>query len=86
MELLFKNSILGRELKINGLEGISFKFSRDKIAIRNQGKNSSVRLNSQPLLGQATVNERAWIGTGGKLYSLFRLPKPMMADLSPANE
>ena len=86
MELLFKNSILGRELKINGLEGISFKFSRDKIAIRNQGKNSSVRLNSQPLLGQATVNERAWIGTGGKLYSLFRLPKPMMVDLSPANE
>ncbi len=86
MGLLFKNSIPGRELKVHGLEGISFKFWRDKIGIRNQGKNSSVRLNSQPFLGQATVNERAWIGTGGKLYSLFRLPKPVMTDLSSVNE
>ena len=86
MGLLFKNSILGRELKIHGLEGVSFKFWRDKIGIRNQGTNSSVRLNSLPLLGQATVNERAWIGTGGKLYSLFRLPKPAMTDLSLVTE
>jgi len=79
LELLLRGSIKGNELGLPGLEGVVFRFSKGQIQITSQGDHPTVRVNNQPLVGQTTIEDRTWIGTGGKLYTfLLSPPSPML--------
>ena len=82
MRFLFKNAVRGQELGVPGLEGVLFTFSRGKIALRGKRGTPTVRVNNQPLVGRATVYERAWIGTAGRLYGLFLSSPPFEPQFS----
>jgi len=79
LELLLRGSVKGKELGLPGLEGVVFRFSKSQIQITSQGDHPTVRVNNQPLVGQTTIEDRTWIGTGGKLYTfLVSPPSPML--------
>lgn len=79
LELLLRGSIKGKELGLPGLEGVVFRFAKDRIQITSHGDHPTVRVNNQPLVGQTTIEDRTWIGTGGKLYTfLVSQPSPML--------
>ena len=86
MRLLFKDVVRGKELGISGLEGLSFSFSQGKIALRGRRGAPTVRVNNQPLVGHATVYERAWIGTAGRLYGLFLSPPPFEPEFGTSDD
>ena len=80
MGLLFRNRVYGRELPVPGLRGVIFKFSQKHIGLRGRLTTPTVRVNNQPLVGEATVRDRSWIGVHGRLYSfLISPPKPQLA-------
>ena len=74
LSLLFRSSIAGKELKVPGLEAISFHFSARRIGIRGKDRGPGVRVNNQPLLDKAWIHDQTWIGTGGKLFSFLLSP------------
>ena len=78
MRLFSKNAVRGHELDMPGLEGLTFRFFSDRIAVSGRRDAPSVRVNNQPLIGHATVQERAWIGTAGRLYSLLLAAEPTL--------
>jgi hypothetical protein len=83
LELLLRGSVKGNELGLPGLEGVVFRFSKGHIQITSQGDYPTVRVNNQPLVGQTTIEDRTWIGTGGKLYTfLVSPPSPMLEGSS----
>ena len=71
VEFLFRSSIRGNELNVPGLEGLMFNFSRDRIRLFSGKEHPTVRVNNQPLTSQATIRDRTWIGTGGRLYTFL---------------
>ena len=70
-----RNYVNGMELGIPGLENVAFTFSGGGIHVR-RGKDSqsTVRVNNQPLVDQAVVQDRTWIGARGKLYTFLMMP------------
>ena len=78
LRLFSKNTVRGRELNMPGLESLTFRFFPDRIAVSGRRDAPSVRVNNQPLIGHATVQERAWIGTAGRLYSLLLAAEPTL--------
>ena len=74
VELLRRGSISGGELGLPGLEGVVFRFARDRIRMISRGDHPTVRINNQPLDGQAMIENRTWIGVGGKLYTFLVSP------------
>lgn len=72
-----KNIILGEELGIPELRGLSFYYSDGEVDIRSTQTEPSIRINNRPLIdGQETRSlSQSWIGTQGKLFSLH-LTKP----------
>ena len=74
LKIFFKNSIKGREIEVQGLEDVSFSFNGDRIEIKSHRVSPTVRLNNQPLVGKQRIEDRAWIGTHGRLYSFFTSP------------
>ena len=77
MKLLLKNYVRGKELGIQGMEGVRFSFSRGRVGLSSRSVAPTVRVNNQPVVGKATLRHRAWIGTHGKLYS-FLLSPPLL--------
>ena len=77
MTLLFRDTIRGRELGISALEGLSFRFDPDHITISGRGRHPTVRVNNQPLVDEASVYDRTWIGTEGKLFTFLTEPLPV---------
>ena len=80
--LLSGDRVPGKDLAIQGLEGVSFRFQHGRVDIISFRDKPTVRVNSQPLTGEATVEERAWIGTRGRLYSF--LTSPLHGTSEPA--
>lgn len=78
MHLFSKNMVRGHELDMPGLESLTFRFFPDRIDVSGRRDAPSVRVNNQPLIGRATVQERAWIGTAGRLYSLLLAAEPTL--------
>ena len=76
LALLFRGSVRGKELRIPGFEGVVFSFSRGKIKLRSLGKQPTVRVNNHPLIGDATLEDRTWIGARGKLFTFMLSPAP----------
>ena len=72
-----KNLILGEELGIPELRGLSFYYGDGEVDIRSTQTEPSIRINNRPLIeGQETRSlNQSWIGTQGKLFSLH-LTKP----------
>jgi hypothetical protein len=77
MDLVRRNSISGKELDLPGLEGVVFRFSRGKIQLSSRADQPTVRVNNQPLIGDAAIENRTWIGTGGRLYTFLVSPPAM---------
>ena len=74
--LLFGGSVRGRELNVPGLEGVVFRFSRKGISLHRRRGYPTVRVNNQPLIGQAPIQDSTWIGTTGRLYTFMLSPNP----------
>ena len=78
--LVNRNKVSGKTLGIPGLEGVTFSFSGRNIRMFITGKKSSVRVNNQPLVGRTTIDNRAWIGSKGKLYTFFSIKPSVISD------
>ena len=78
---IFRRShVSGVELGIPGLEGVAFRFSGADIHVhKDRASQSTVRVNNQPLIDQAVVQNRTWIGARGKLYT-FLTTAPGLAE------
>ena len=72
----YRGLIRGSELNIPGFEGLVFHFMKDRIDVKSFGEHSTVRVNNQPLIDSATIGDKTWIGTGGKLYTFLNSPIP----------
>ena len=72
----YRGLIRGSELNIPGLEGLVFHFMKDRIDVKSFDEQSTVRVNNQPLIDSATISDKTWIGTGGKLYTFLNSPPP----------
>ncbi|MBI4298267.1 MAG: hypothetical protein HY666_00710 [Chloroflexi bacterium] len=69
--LLFKSSIRGKELGVSTLEGATFRFSRRGVRLTYSKPSPTLRVNNYPIVGTASLGEKAWIGTQGKLYTFL---------------
>jgi hypothetical protein len=77
---LYRGSVRGKELGIQGLEGIVFHFSRDRVRVTKvNGDGPTVRMNNEPLIDETVVEDKSWIGSGGKLYSFIMSPPSAIA-------
>ena len=85
-KLLSGDRIPGKDLAVQGLEGVSFRFQPGRVDIISFRDTPTVRVNSQPLIGEAVVEERAWIGTRGRLYSFLASPLHGAPEPAPATE
>ena len=74
LDLVRRNSVNGKELDVPGLEGVVFRFGRGKIRLSSSADQPTVRVNNQPLVGDAVIENRTWIGTGGRLYTFLVSP------------
>ena len=81
LHLIYKNIIRGKELKIPELKNLNFKFNRDTIEIKNTKETPRLRINNQPLIDKTKITERSWIGSSGKLFSIF-LKKPDLKNIT----
>ena len=78
-----KNLLLGEEIGIPELRGLSFYFSKEEVDIRSSQTEPSIRVNNRPLIAgaQQSASRQSWIGTQGKLYSLhLAKPEPQPAE------
>lgn len=74
-----KNAVRGAELGVSELDGVSFKFTKDRVELLSGRTEPTVRVDNQPLIEgeQTTIYDHSWIGTQGKLFSFF-LSRPIM--------
>ena len=72
-----KNLLLGEEIGLPELRGLSFYFTKEEVDIRSSQTEPSIRVNNRPLIAgeEQNASRQSWIGTQGKLYSLH-LAKP----------
>ena len=74
MALFLKNLVPGRDLNIPELSGLVFMFTRSGVKLRSAGEHPTVRVNNQPLINEAEIDDRTWIGSGGKLFTFMLSP------------
>ena len=86
MSLLFKSAVRGKELSIPGLEGVWFRFSGKRIALRSQRATPTVRINNQPLIGQTNIQDRTYIGTHGRLFTFLLSPITLQTEPGGAGD
>jgi hypothetical protein len=80
VNVLLRNYVRGKELGVPGLEHLSFRFFGKRIGLHASPDSPTVRVNNQPLSGEATtIGDGAWIGTHGRLFS-FLLSPPAQAE------
>lgn len=68
-----KNLLLGEEIGVPELHGLSFYFSsQENMEIRSSQTEPSIRINNKPLISgeEQSAGNQSWIGTQGKLFSL----------------
>ena len=71
LKLIYKDIIQGKELNIPELENIKFKFNKSSISIKNIKDTPRLRINNQPLIKKTEIIERSWVGSSGRLFSIF---------------
>ena len=72
--LFLKNLVPGRDLNVPELSGLVFMFTRSGVKLRSAGEHPTVRVNNQPLINEAEIDDRTWIGSGGKLFTFMLSP------------
>ena len=73
-KILFKNVVYGKDLGVDAIEDIIFKFLNQGVLIYSISQDSQIRVNNQPIIDKILIIENSWIGIGGNLYSFkFRL-------------
>ena len=77
-KLFSKETVVGREIPINGLDGVAFTFTKHGVGLQNMEMARNVRVNNLPLVSQAAIRNETVIGTEGRLYSFMLLPTPPM--------
>ena len=81
-----RSQVDGADLGIPGLENVVFRFSGDGIQIqKGKGDEATVRVNNEPLVEQAVIQDRTWIGTRGKLYTFLAQPPGLPEGAIPEN-
>lgn len=79
-----RSRVEGSELDVPGLENIAFRFSGEAVHVqRGTGDGATVRVNNQPLVDQAVIQDRTWIGARGKLYTFLAQPPGLPAEDVP---
>ena len=84
--LFLKNLVPGRDLNVPELSGLVFMFTRSGVKLRSAGEHPTVRVNNQPLINEAEIDDQTWIGSGGKLFTFMLSaaqdpnPLPMPAE------
>ena len=86
MGLLFRSLVRGDETGVPGLEGVRFSFFRDRVGMSIRPDAATVRVNNQPVVGETSVRDRTWIGTGGRLYSFLFSAEQSGLDLASADD
>ena len=74
--ILRKNRVSGRELGLPGLDTVSFVFERGRVLIRADQPSTSIRIEGNPLFGDATLGPQSWIGADGRAYSFLSASAP----------
>ena len=84
LKMFSKDAVGGREIRIKGLEGVAFTFSKSGVGLQNREMARNVRVNNLPLVGETRIHHETLIGTEGRLYNFTLSPTPPrpMADLS----
>ena len=72
--LFLKNLVPGRDLNVPELSGLVFMFTRSGVKLRSAGEHPTVRVNNQPLINEAEIDDQTWIGSGGKLFTFMLSP------------
>ena len=75
-KLFSKETVGGREIPINGLDGVAFTFTKHGVGLQNMEMARNVRVNNLPLVSQMAIRNETVIGTEGRLYSFMMLPTP----------
>ena len=70
-KILFPSKVRGKETKVPELRGITFKFGREGVEMQSLNVSPTVRLNNQPIVGDARLHDESWIGSQGKLFSFL---------------
>ena len=84
VDLVRRSSISGKELGLPGLEGVVFRFAKGRIRLSTRSDQPTVRVNNQPLIGDVAIENRTWIGTGGRLYT-FLVSAPALNEGASAD-
>lgn len=69
--IMHKNRVSGRELGLPGLDTVSFVFERGRVLIRADQPTTSIRIEGNPLFGEAALGSQSWIGADGRAYSFL---------------
>ena len=72
--LFLKNLVPGRDINVPELSGLVFMFTRSGVKLRSAGEHPTVRVNNQPLINEAEIDDQTWIGSGGKLFTFMLSP------------
>ena len=74
LRFVFRGLVRGSDLNVPGMEGLVFHFTKKGISLRNLRGQPTVRVNNEPLVGQAAIEDQTWIGTAGKLFNFSLSP------------
>jgi len=66
-----RDSINGKELNIKELSEVIFKFKAEVIYMKTHNIQSTVRINSSPIINGSVIDNNTWIGTSGKLFQFI---------------
>jgi hypothetical protein len=69
--VIFPSVVKGTELNITELRDLTFKFKGDAVEIHSDVVWPTIRLDNIPLVGKASLANRSWIGTKGKLFNFL---------------
>ena len=83
---LFRSTLRGTDIKLPGLEGVVFRFSGKRVSLRSLRNRPTVRVNNQPVIGEASIEDKTWIGTHGKLYSFLVAPSETLGEAQAAGD
>jgi len=73
-KLLAKDSVRGKELRIPGLEGVTFSFKGKSITLDTKHITPTIRVNDQPIIDSTSIEDKNWIGTHGRLFTFLLSP------------
>ena len=72
--------VKGKETAVSELDGITFKFRKDKVDIETFRVSPTVRIDDKPVVGEITLRNSSWIGSHGRLFNFFTGKESIVAE------